>query len=139
MAEFSDNHRRVLANSFRHVDERLAELETKLGVSSQQSPFNKLTMDISPAQRRVIITHTALIQEAMLKFLEDQEIPLRQENTSIWRCAKTAIQFLHIIFEELRPNYLRGYGALPETAARELSEFVTKIQRLLDQMNDELS
>ncbi len=96
-------------------------------------------MDISPVQRRAIITHTALIQEAMLKFLENQEIPLRQENQSVWRCAKTTIQFLHIIFEELRPNYLRGYGALPETAARELNEFVTKIQGFLDQMNGELS
>lgn len=75
----------------------------------------------------------------MLKFLEDQEIPLRQENTSIWRCAKTIIQFLHIIFKELRPNYFRGYGALPYTAAQEPDEFVSKIQRLLGQMNDELS
>ncbi|MBN1829563.1 MAG: hypothetical protein JW884_10525 [Deltaproteobacteria bacterium] len=139
MVEFSDNHRRVLANSFRYVDKRLTTLETKLGVSGQQSPFHKLTMDLSPAQKRMVITHIALIQEAMLKFLEDQEIPLRQENTSIWRCAKTTTQFLQIIFEELRPNYLRGYGALPETAARELNEFVTNIQELLGQMNDELS
>ncbi len=87
----------------------------------------------------MVESHIVAIQESMLKFLGDQGIPLKRTNTSVMRVVKTTIQFLHIAFEELRPKYLRGYGAISDDAARELSEFVTRIQALLEQMNDELS
>lgn len=138
MAEFNDNHKRVLGNTFRHVDTRLADLEQEMEAGDSKSAFQEYTVDISLAQRRMIIRYNAVIRDAMLKFLKDQGIPVKSENTSLQRVAKTAIQFLHITFEELRPKYLRGYGALPEDAARELNEFATRIQKLLDQMMEEL-
>ncbi len=137
--KFSDNHKRVLVNAFRHVDERLAELEQSMEAAGRQSPFHGYTMDISPSQRRMLITHIALIQESMVKFLEDQNIRFKRSNMSVARVVKTTIQFLHITFEEIRPKYLRGYGALPDAAARDLDELATRIQKLLEQMNYGLS
>jgi len=138
MAEFDDNHSRVLVNTFHHVDQRLTELEQKLEAASLRSPFHEYTTDLSPAQRKMIMSHIAVIQESMLQFLRDQGIPPRRNRTSIRRVAQTTLQFLHIAFEELRPKYLRGYGAVADEAARELNKFVTRIQALLDQMNHEL-
>jgi hypothetical protein len=138
MAEFSDNHKRVLVNTFRHVDGMLMDMEKKLGGLEPRSPFREYTTDLSHEQSKIIMCYIGIIQDAMLKFLGDQGIPCKRNNTSIRRAVETAIQFMHIAFEELRPKYLRGYGALPAEPARELNEFVSKIQGLLDQLNGEL-
>ncbi len=138
MTEFSDTHKRILLHNVRHLDGMLTDLEQKLASVGIPSPFHEYTMDLTEAQRNIVLSYIALIQETMIRFLERGEIPFQRQMTSILKVVKTTAIFMHMAAEEMRPKYIRGYGQLSDQAVRELNETASEIQALLRRLQDEL-
>ncbi len=132
-------HKRRLSVTCRHIDKLLSDVEDVLWASTSKSPFPTYISDITPAQRRVIEDYIARIRARLVQTLESQDIPLEPPSIPATRALYTALTFVDIAIEELRPRYMRGYGEVPPAAATELNGIVRELEGLVAQLNSFVS
>lgn len=137
--DLNDNHKRALLATFRHLDEMLGDALIKLQPSDSESLFPQLIPDAAPLQRKVIGDYLARFRHLMRRFLDDQGIAVEPPNISALWAFRTALAFAQTALDEIRPQRLRGYGALSAEAAAgidallaELSEVVAQMDRYLE-------
>jgi GTP-binding protein EngB required for normal cell division len=119
----------------KHVDELLSSMEATLNETASKRAFPKYVPDISPAQRRVIEDYIARIRAQLGRVLKGQNVELPAPSIPASRSLSTAVTFIDIAVEELKPKYMRGYGKVPETAAGELNGIVGELQSLVAKLN----
>lgn len=123
----NENHRRHLRIMFQLVDEDLTEIVRLLDSTQAQSPFSEFIADATPVQHRVIADYAARTRSRMRTLLEQHGVSLPQPHiSSIW-AARARLLAAGITVEELRPDHMRGYGELSETARKDLSALVAEL------------
>ena len=91
-------------------------------------------MDVTPAQTRVLEDHIRRIREQLVRALAWQNIKPDLPEIPATRAALSHLAFVDIAIEELKPNYMRGSGPVPEDAVSELNGVVHELRSLVTGM-----
>jgi len=131
----NSNHERRLTVTCRHIDKLLAEMEGALNVSGSKLAFPQYVPDLSPAQRRVIEDYISRIRAQLARVLDGQGIERPPADIPVSRSLHSHLTFVDIAAEELKPEYMRGYGEVPSAAAVELNGIAAELQGLVRQLD----
>ncbi len=134
----NSNHERRLSVTCRHIDKLLAEMESALNVSTSKLAFPQYAPDLSPAQRRVIEDYIGRIRAQLVRVLDGQGIERPPADIPVSRSLHSYLTFVDIATEELKPEYMRGYGEVPPAAAVELNGIAGELQGLVRQLDQYL-
>lgn len=129
------NHERRLTVTCRHIDKLLAEMEGALHVSGSKLAFPQFVPDLSPAQSRVIQDYIGRIRAQLARVLDGQGIERPPADIPVSRSLHSHLTFVDIAAEELKPEYMRGYGEIPSAAAVELNGIAGELQGLVRQVD----
>jgi GTP-binding protein EngB required for normal cell division len=131
----NSNHSRRLSVTCRHIDKMLADMESALSISTSNLAFPQYALDLSPAQRRVIGDYISRIRAQLIRVLDGQEIERPSSDIPVSRALHVNLTFIDIAAEELKPDYMRGYGEIPPAAAVELNGIAGELQSLVKQLD----
>jgi len=135
----NSNHERRLSVTCRHIDKLLAEMESALNVSASKLAFPQYALDLSPAQRRVIEDYIGRIRAQLVRVLDGQGIERPASDIPVSRSLHATLTFIDIAAEELKPEYMRGYGEVPAAAAVELNGIAGELLGLVRQLDQYLT
>ena len=122
----------------RHIDKLLAEMQSALNVSTSKLAFPQYAPDLSPAQRRVIEDYIGRIRAQLVRVLDGQSIERPPADIPVSRSLHSYLTFVDIATEELKPEYMRGYGEVPPAAGVELNGIAGELQGLVRQLDQYL-
>ncbi len=134
MNGFNENHKLRLRTTFKYVDESLSQVVQLLDASQAQSPFSNHIPDATPIQGRVISDYAARLRFQMLDIIEHSGISLPERRISTIWAARAVLSSIDIAIEEIKPQYMRGYGDLPQEAVQELDLIVAQLAEILGKM-----
>jgi GTP-binding protein EngB required for normal cell division len=126
---------RRLRVTCQYIDKILGEVGEILNVSSSKAAFPHFSPDIAPAQRRTIEDYLARLRAQLVRVLDGQGIPREEPTIPASRAIHVSLSTIDIAVEELKPHYMRGFGALSETAATELNGIVGELRGLVSKLN----
>ena len=129
----NEHQQRRLWVTCKHIDDLLSDMEATLSEIGAGKAFRKFIPDLNPAQRRVIEDYIARLREQLARVLTGQGIHPPAPSIPASRSIYTALNFVDIGIEELKPKYMRGYGEVPDTLAVELNGIVGELQSLVSQ------
>jgi GTP-binding protein EngB required for normal cell division len=131
----NSNHERRLSVTCRHIDKLLADMESILNVSSSRLAFPQYTPDLTSAQLRVVEDYISRIRAQLIRVLDGQNIERPPADIPVARSLHSTLTFVDIAVEELKPEYMRGYGEVPTAAAIELDGIAGELQGLVRQLD----
>jgi GTP-binding protein EngB required for normal cell division len=131
----NSNHERRLSVTCRCLDKLLADMESMLSVSSSKLAFPQYTPDLTSAQRRVVEDYISRIRAQLIRVLDGQNIGRPPADIPVTRSLHSTLTFVDIAVEELKPEYMRGYGEVPTAAAVELNGIAGELQGLVRQLD----
>jgi hypothetical protein len=134
----NSNHERRLSVTCRHIDKLLAEMESALNVSTSNLAFPQYVPDLTPAQRREIEDYIGRIRAGLVDVLDGQGIERPPADIPVSRSLRSYLTFIDIAAEELKPEYMRGYGEVPPEAALELTGIAAELLGLIRQLDQYL-
>ena len=129
------NHRRRLTVTCQYIDKLLADMETTLHVSQSRMAFPHYVPDLSPQQRRVVEDYIRRIRAQLIRVLDGQDIERPPADIPESRSLHTNLTFVDIAAEELKPEYMRGYGEVPSQSAVELNGIAGELKGLVKQLD----
>ncbi len=132
--ELSEAQKRRLNATCRYIDKLLCEIEQILDPSSSKSPFPRCTMDVTPAQARVLEEHMGRIREQLLHALGRESIRREPPSTSASHSIMAHLEFIDNAIEELKPRHMRGYGAISADVAERLNGTVNEFRSVVQSM-----
>ena len=116
---YQERHLQVAVHE---ADRLLSDIEQVLNSAGSKSPFPKYVVDLTPAQRKTIEDYIGRIRARLVRVLEGQNIEPESPSIPATRAIHSALTFIDIAVEELKPRYMRGYGEVPPAAAPQRSE-----------------
>jgi GTP-binding protein EngB required for normal cell division len=119
----------------RYIDKLLADMESVLSISSSRLAFPQYTPDLTSAQRRVVEDYIGRIRAQLIRVLDGQNIERPSADIPVARSLHSTLTFVDIAVEELKPEYMRGYGEVPPQAAVELNGIAGELQGLVRQLD----
>jgi GTP-binding protein EngB required for normal cell division len=122
-----------------YIDKMLAEIEGILDASTSKAALPRYSSDILPAQRRTIDDYIARVRAQLVRILEGQEIAREKPSIPASRAVHVHLGAIDIAAEELKPQYMRGYGEVPESVATELNGIVGELSGLIYRFDRYLS
>jgi GTP-binding protein EngB required for normal cell division len=131
----NEHQKRHLRASSQEIERLLREAETILNTATSQSPFPAYRDDLTPAQRKVVQDYIARLRTQLVRVLESQQISLPQPDCGVSRALQANLIAIDIMIEELKPKYMKGYGALSEEATVDLNGIVRELQGLVAKLN----
>ncbi|MGH9502381.1 MAG: dynamin family protein [Terriglobales bacterium] len=127
----NSNHVRRLSVTCRYLDKLLADMENALNISASRLAFPQYIPDLAPAQRRVIEDYIARIRAQLTRVLDGQGIERPAPEIPVSRSLHAVLTFIEIAVEELKPEYMRGYGEVPAAAAVDLNGIAGELRGLV--------
>jgi hypothetical protein len=91
-------------------------------------------VDITAAQSQVIEDHIHRMRLQLVRTIAWQHMEPQPPEIPATRAVMTDLSFIEIAIEEMRPNYMLGYGTVPEDAARELNGVMDELRSLVEGM-----
>ncbi|MEO6965595.1 MAG: dynamin family protein [Acidobacteriaceae bacterium] len=132
--ELNENQQRRLLISCQYIDKLLSDIDDTLHQATSQSPFPRHIVDVSPAQIRVLDDYIRRIRSQLVRTIAWQRMEPNPPDIPTTRAVLSHLTFVDIAIEELRPKYMKGYGAVPEDAVDELNGVVHELRSLADGM-----
>lgn len=129
------NHERRLTVTCRYIDKLLADMEGTLHSSESKLAFPHYIPDLSPRQRRVIEDYIRRIRAQLIRVLDGQGVERPSADIPESRSLHAVLTFIDIAAEELKPEYMRGYGEVPPAAAVELNGIAAELKGLVRQLD----
>jgi hypothetical protein len=126
---------RHLQMALHEADRLLSGIEQVLNSAGSKSPFPKYVVDLTPAQQKTIEDYVGHIRVRLVRVLESQNIEPESPSIPATRAIHSALTFIDIAVEELKPRYMRGYGEVPPAAAAELNGIVGELSALVQQLD----
>lgn len=150
MSEFKSNsaHGEGLLNEFQatrlrisceYIDKLLKEIEQILHAAESKAAFPRYIPDVVPGQRRMVEDYIARVRAQLIRVLDGQGISTEKPSIPATRAIHVALGAIDIAIEELRPNYMRGYGEVQELAAVELDGIVGELRGLISKIDHYLA
>ncbi len=132
--ELNEAQQRRLYVTCSYIDKLLVEIEQVLHETASPSPFPRHVIDITPAQARVLEDHIRRLRDQLLRTLAWQQMQPEPPEIPATRSVLTHLEFIDIAVEELKPNYMRGSGAVPAEAVEELTGVVHELRSVVQSM-----
>lgn len=129
------NHRRRLTVTCQYIDKLLADIESTLQTSESQMAFPRHVPDLSPQQRRVAEDYIRRIRAQLIRVLDGQNIDRPPADIPESRSLHANLTFVDIAAEELKPEYMRGYGEIPSESAVELNGIAGELKALVQELD----
>ena len=129
------HQQRRLRVSLQHADRLLSDIEQIVNSAASRSPFPKYIVDLNPVQRKTIEDYVSRIRARFVRVLEGQQIEPEPPSIPATRAIHSALTFIEIAVEELKPRHMRGYGEVPPRAAAELDGIVGELSALVQQLD----
>lgn len=126
---------RGLTVTCQYVDKVIGEIEQFLYSAASKAAFPRYIEDITPTQRRTIEDYLARIRAQLARVLDGQGIPRPQAWVPTSRAVYTALTTIDIALEELRPQYMKGYGEVAPELAMELEGISGELRGLVERLN----
>ncbi len=126
---------RHLQTALHEADRLLSDIEQVLNSAGSKSPFPKYVVDFTPAQRKTIEDYIGRIRVRLVRVLEGQNIEPESPSIPATRAIHSALTFIEIAVEELKPRSMRGYGEVPTPAAAELNGIIGELSALVQQLD----
>ncbi|MBN2337738.1 MAG: hypothetical protein JXP48_04285 [Acidobacteria bacterium] len=134
MSGLNENQKRRITATFKYADDLLSEsLSAVAPLRSRLYP--RCVGDLSPDELRVIEKLIGEIRGGMASLLREFGVASLPPATSATWVLKTCLSTLWIVFEELRPDRMRGYGELDPEAGERLERNLRGIRELLDRLS----
>jgi GTP-binding protein EngB required for normal cell division len=122
-----------------YIDKLLGDVEGIVNSTVSKAAFPRYVTDIAPAQRRTIEDYIARVRAQLHRVLEGQGIVPDKASIPASRAVHVMLGAIDIAAEELKPKYMKGYGAVPETVATELNGIVGELSSLIGRFDRFLS
>ena len=132
--QLNEPQQRRLIVTCRYIDKLLSDIEQVLHTAASKSPFPRYSVDIAPAQARVIEDHICRLRSQLLHVLDWQHMKPEPPEIPVTRAITVSLTFIDIAIEELKPSYMRGCGAVPPDAIDELNGVVHELRSLAANM-----
>lgn len=132
--ELNEGQQRHLRVSCQYIDKLLADIDDTLHAAASKSPFPRYIVDVSPAQIRVVEDYVRRIRSQLLRTIAWQNMEPEPPSIPATRAVLTNLTFIDIAIEELRANYMKGFGPVPEGAVSELNGVVHELRSLVTGM-----
>jgi GTP-binding protein EngB required for normal cell division len=126
---------RRLRVTCQYIDKILGGVEEILNFAASKAAFPRYSDDVAPAQRRTIEDYISRIRAQLVRVLDGQGISREKPFIPASRAIHVALGTIDIAVEELKPQYMRGYGDLPEAAATELNGIVGELRGLVSKLD----
>jgi GTP-binding protein EngB required for normal cell division len=117
-----------------YIDKLLSGVEDILHAAASQSPFPRYLVDINPAQIRVVEDYIRRLRAQLVRTIAWQQMKPMPPDIPATRAVLSNLAFVDIAVEELKPQYMRGYGPVPEDAISELNGVVHELRALVTGM-----
>ena len=135
---FPSAHQRYLLSRLHYIDEMLGEAVLALDPGLGGRLFKRVTPDATPVQRKILTDYVSQIRYVLEQFMLAQHIEEgRAPPSGLWSM-RTAVIFAQTAIAEMRPSYLRGYGAFDADAAAACERVVAELTALLKRVSDYL-
>ena len=131
----NDAQSRHLSVSCRYIDGLLSDIEAILNAAASKAAFPRYVPEISPAQRRTIEDYIARIRAQLARVLDGQGIARDAPQIPSTRAVRAALGSIEIAVEELKPKYMRGYGAVPPAVSTDLNGIVGELEGLVSRVS----
>ncbi len=125
----NENHQRRWLATARYVDGLLSEIE--LILAGVQSPFARYLDDVPADRKEALRRFAADLRQALVRALAAEDVEPGLPTASALHTIRTDINFIDTAIEELKPRYLRGYGAVPAAAAPSIEAAVDRLQAMV--------
>lgn len=130
--ESQERHLRIVCQ---YVDRLFCEIESILASATSKSAFPQYISEISTADRHAIEDSIGSIRAQLVHTLEGQNITREKAAIPDARAIGATLDSIEIALDELRPKNMKGYGEVPESAAKELERIAEELERKVAELN----
>jgi GTP-binding protein EngB required for normal cell division len=130
--EFQERRLRVTCQ---YIDKLLGEVEGILNSAASGAAFPRYSGNFTPEQRRTMEDYVSRVRSQLVRVLDGQGILRENPSIPASRAIHVVLGAIDIAVEELRPQYMRGFGDLPEKAAAELNGIVGELRALVSRVD----
>lgn len=128
---FNESQASYVVGQLRHLEEMFRHALDALDESRDSGLFVRARYDVTPAQRQVLQGYLEQLRLLIQRFMQIQSLRDSSEPVSALWSFQTTLRFAHIAAEEIRPQYLRGYGEVDPDTGQASEAFVAQVQTLL--------
>ena len=135
----NESQQRNLIITCQHVNRLLADLEHAFVEAQSKSPFGRYVNDLAPVEQRLVQDYIARIRTQLVRVLSGQGLPPTPRQTGVRWSILTHLAYVDVAIEELKPHYMRGYGAVAPEASAALNGIVEELHGTIAQLTRYLS
>jgi hypothetical protein len=135
LATLNSHHQRRLRATFQYIDNLLSEVDAMVNPRDSGALFPRYALDFAPSQRILLQSGIAQIRGRLVQAMKDNKVAVAPPSISAVQAIRSALNFIDIAVTELRPRYMRGYGAVPPEAAAQLDHTVDQLEQLVHQVD----
>jgi GTP-binding protein EngB required for normal cell division len=129
----NENHKRRLVAAFEHADE-LLNRSLEAVTPSRTGQFSRYIHDMSSSDLHWVESYVDKIRDQIYSLMQRFQVEVPSPSIASSWALKTGLISLDIALEDLYPEKMKGYGAIDETTASELTWTLQEIRRLLNQL-----
>lgn len=118
-----------LVGTFRHIDHLLEMIQMAL-TKNEEGLFPRHVHDLDAERKKHLLAFVAELRAQMAEKMKKYGLEMPPPKTTASRAVESALSFIAIALDDLRPNEMRGYGPVNERAAEELEELIDELQVL---------
>lgn len=130
----TENHYRYLLNAFRHLDTLLSDAADKLIATDSHRLFLPYRQDATAAQQKILRDYLESLRFVLQRFMQRHAMVVPAPTVSTLKVFHTSLTFARIAVEELRPEYLRGYGELESADEAQVLQVIAELSALLQRI-----
>ena len=139
LAALNPHHQRRLRATCQYIDNLLSEIDAILTPRDSGALFPRYAIDFAPAQRALLQGAIVEFRGQLLQAIKENKVTVEPPSISALQAIRSALNFIDIAVTELRPRYMRGYGAVPPEAAVQLERTVDQLEQLVHQLDARVS
>lgn len=124
--EYQINH---MVATFRHIDRLLEMIQTAL-TNNEEGLFPRYVHNLDAEREKELLAFVAELRARMATKMKKYGLAMPPPKTTASHAVESALSFIGIALDDLRPKEMRGYGPVNETAAKELEELIHELQVL---------
>ncbi len=134
--EFQQRH---LLVSCQYIDKLLGEIQQTALASSSRALFPRHVATLTAVQKQVLGDYVARIRTRLLAVLDSQGLhPRRPDGNDVF-AIRTTLTFVEVAIEELKPKYMRGYGAIPDAIVPQIDGIVDELGTIVRKLSEYLA
>jgi molybdenum cofactor biosynthesis enzyme MoaA len=131
--ELQNNHKRVLAGTFKTIEEELLELESVLSKKNNSGQLKKIVATYSDSERKYLLEKIEKLKNENQKIFNELDLTTSEVLES--QIVKSRITFLWTVLHDSKSKSLRKYGDLSKESSIYIDKLIDGLIQILDEIN----